>query len=93
MHYFSFIDETGTREQERFFGIGLLMIPKTNEIYEKLKPIATQIRSQAIIQKRSRVERLFREKSFGELALLAKVGNGSSKRGIKYFSYVDNSPC
>lgn len=74
MHYFSFIDETGTREQERFFGIGLLMIPKTNEIYEKLKPIATQIRSQAIIQKRSRVERLFREKSFGELALLAKAG-------------------
>lgn len=73
MHYFAFIDETGTTEQERFFGIGLLIVPKTEQIYDRLKPIAIQIRNLAISQKRSRTERLFKEKNLKELASLAKA--------------------
>ena len=73
MHNFAFIDETGITKQERFFGIGLLMVESTDSLYRMIKNISHLIRQSAVEQKKQRIEFLQKNRKVSELSSLAKA--------------------
>lgn len=74
MDYFGFIDETGNAQQERFFGIGLLVIQEVGTLYDLIYKRAQHIKSVAYEVKRAKVDELTQEGNIEEMAKIAKGG-------------------
>ncbi len=74
MHYFGFIDESGVNSQDRFFGIGLLVVKDTGTLYGVIKRRYDQLRTLADAQKTARINQWVQNGQIDELALMARRG-------------------
>lgn len=89
-NYFAFIDETGNTAQDRFFGLGMLLIEKVGPLYDAIKPLYDRARDLARLQKEKTINDLQVNKKYGEIAKIAK----SSKRfelKFKMIGFTNNT--
>lgn len=87
-NHFAFIDESGNPTQERFFGLGLLMIDdEIGDLYDSLKSFYDKAKDLARDNKLARIERLKQEKELEQIASIASSG----KRFELKFKYVNNT--
>lgn len=76
-NYFAFIDESGNSTQERFFGLGLLIIDdEIGEFYDSMKPFYDRVLDNAKLIKNERIKKLTEDK---DIEQLSKISN-SNKR-------------
>lgn len=86
--YFGFIDESGNSDQERFFGLGLLLVPEDiGAFYDSMKPYYDAIFTRAKLVKARKINELRQENSVQELAEIAN----SNKRFELKFKYINFS--
>lgn len=87
-NYFAFIDESGNSTQERFFGLGLLIIDdEIGDFYDKMKSYYDKAKDIAYKNKLLRIQTL---KETSELEQLAKIA-GSSKNFELKFKYINST--
>lgn len=87
-NYFAFIDEAGNSNQERFFGLGLLLIDdEIGYFYDSMKPFYDRVFENARLIKARRVEIL---KSQNDIEQLSQIANSGVKFELK-FKYVNFS--
>ncbi|MFA5230767.1 MAG: DUF3800 domain-containing protein [Candidatus Paceibacterota bacterium] len=87
-NYFAFIDEAGNSSQERFFGLGLLLIDdEIGYFYDSMKPFYDRVFENAKLIKARRVEIL---KSQNDVGQLSQIANSGVKFELK-FKYVNFS--
>lgn len=89
-NYFAFIDESGNSRQERFFGLGLLVIDdEIGGFYDSMKPYYDKAFDTAKLQKAERIQLL---KDTGEINQIAQIANSNKRFELKfkYISYSNN---
>lgn len=70
-NYFAFTDESGNSTQERFFGLGLLMLQNTGALYDSVKPYYERILANAKLIKNRRIKELIKNNNLFELEALS----------------------
>lgn len=89
-NYFAFIDESGNSRQERFFGLGLLIIDdEIGDFYDLMKPYYDKAFDTAKLQKAERIRLLTEEKEIDQIAEIAK-SNKRFELKFKYINYSNN---
>ena len=89
-NYFSFIDESGNSRQERFFGLGLLVIDdEIGDFYDSMKPYYDKAFYTAKLQKAERIGQLKENKEFDQIAEIAN-SNKFFELKFKYINYSNN---
>lgn len=87
-NYFAFIDESGNSNQERFFGLGLLLInDEIGEFYDSMKSFYDKIFENAKLIKNNRIKILQEQ---GEIGQISKIANSGKRFELK-FSYINFS--
>jgi hypothetical protein len=90
-NYFAFMDESGNSRQERFFGLGLLLVPdhSIGQIYDSIKPYSDKIFDNS---KRIKLERITNLKEQKEIDQLAEIANSSKRFELKFtnINYSNN---
>ena len=87
-NYFGFIDESGNSRQERFFGLGLLLIDdEIGNFYDTMKPFYDRA---CAIARLGKAERLSSLKNEGDLRQIAEIA-GSNRRFELKFKYINNT--
>ena len=87
-NYFAFIDESGNSTQERFFGLGLLIIDdEIGDFYDKMKSYYDKAKDLSYKNKLLRIQNLKRENEVEQLAKIA----GSSKNFELKFKYINST--
>ena len=87
-NYFVFIDEAGNSNQERFFGLGLLMVDEeVGDFYDSMRPFYDRIWEQSKLIKNNRIK-LLREQ--GEIGQIAQIAGSNIKFELK-FKFVNFS--
>ncbi|MBI2327383.1 DUF3800 domain-containing protein [Candidatus Curtissbacteria bacterium] len=87
-NYFAFIDESGNSTQERFFGLGLLLIDdEVGDFYDAIKPFYGKAYELARKNKLARISELEKQDDFKQISEIAK----SSKRFELKFTYVNST--
>ena len=85
-NYFAFIDESGNSSQERFFGLGLLLVGnEIGDLYDGMKPFYDKAYDIARVNKINRVSELQKQNELEQLSQIAK----SSKKFELKFKYVN----
>lgn len=85
-NYFAFIDESGNSTQERFFGLGLLLVDdEIGLFYDAMKEFYDRAYMKAKNGKTERIKMLQEQKDIDQLTQIA----GSSKRFELKFKYVN----
>ncbi|MCL4390143.1 MAG: DUF3800 domain-containing protein [Patescibacteria group bacterium] len=74
MDCFGFIDESGNTKQERYFGIGLLLLRETGTLYDLISKRALNIHTISDLSRANRVDQLLTENKPEEVATIAKGG-------------------
>lgn len=74
MHYFGFIDESGVNLQDRFFGIGLLIVQDTGTLSELIRKRYDQLRGIADNNKQLTINNWLQNGQINELAAMARRG-------------------
>lgn len=83
-NYFAFIDESGNSRQERFFGLGLLIVgDEIGNFYDKMKPYYDKTFENAKLIKSERI-RLLKEQK--EIDQIAEIANSSKRFELKFKS-------
>ena len=86
--YFAFIDESGNSTQERFFGLGLLLIDdEVGDFYDSLKPFYSMAYELARNNKLARISELSKQKEYAQIEEIAK----SSKRFELKFTHINST--
>ena len=70
-NYFAFTDESGNSTQERFFGLGLLMLQNTGALYDSVKPYYERTLTNAKLIKNKRIKELIKNSNMFELEALS----------------------
>ena len=87
-NYFAFIDESGNSRQERFFGLGLLIIDdEIGKLYDTLKPYYEKVFENSKLQKENRIRDLERQKEVSQISAIAN----SNKRFELKFKFINNT--
>ncbi len=87
-NYFAFIDESGNSTQERFFGLGLLVIDdEIGDFYDSMKPFYDKARDIARENKMARIKELYK---LNELKQVAQIAGSSKKFELK-FKYINST--
>ncbi|MBI2634735.1 DUF3800 domain-containing protein [Candidatus Peregrinibacteria bacterium] len=87
-NYFGFIDESGNSRQERFFGLGLLLIDdEIGDFYDAMKPFYDRACDIARLGKAERVTNLKRE---GDLEQVAEIARSNRRFELK-FKYINHT--
>lgn len=87
-NYFGFIDESGNSRQERFFGLGLLLIDdEIGSFYDAMKPFYDRAYELAKLIKSERIKKLKEE---GDIKQIAEIANSNRRFELK-FSYINNT--
>src|SRR3972149_697793 len=72
-NYFAFIDESGNSTQERFFGLGLLLIDdEVGDFYDAIKPFYGKAFELARKNKLARISELEKQNEFKQISEIAK---------------------
>ncbi|MDO8609813.1 MAG: DUF3800 domain-containing protein [bacterium] len=89
--YFGFIDESGNSTQDRFFGLGLLIIDNTiGRFYDEMKSFYNKAFEIAKLHKEKRINELKTDNEFDQISQIAN----STKRfelKFKYINFTNNS--
>lgn len=87
-NYFAFIDESGNSTQERFFGLGLLLIDdEIGDFYDSMKPFFDKARDIARTQKMARIAELTKNNEFDQISEIAK----SARKFELKFKYINST--
>ncbi|OGD89161.1 hypothetical protein A3J17_01255 [Candidatus Curtissbacteria bacterium RIFCSPLOWO2_02_FULL_40_11] len=87
-NYFAFIDESGNSTQERFFGLGLLLIDdEVGDFYDAIKPYYSKAFELARKNKIARISDLEKQNDFEQIPEIAK----SSKRFELKFTHINST--
>ncbi len=87
-NYFAFIDESGNSSQERFFGLGLLIIDdEIGDFYDSMKSFYDKARDIAHTQKLARIAELTKNGEYGQIAEIAK----STRKFELKFKYINST--
>lgn len=87
-NYFAFIDESGNSNQERFFGLGLLIINNDlGDFYDEMKSFYDKVADIARNNKLVKISELRQQGDNQQLAEIAK----SSKRFELKFKYINST--
>lgn len=87
-NYFAFIDESGNSTQERYFGLGLLIIDdEIGNFYDSMKPFYDKARDIARTQKVARISDLTKKCEYGQIAEIAK----STRKFELKFKYINST--
>lgn len=87
-NYFAFIDESGNSSQERFFGLGLLIIDdEIGDFYDSMKSFYDKARDIARTQKLARIAELTKQ---GEYSQIAEIAKSTRKFELK-FKYINST--
>ena len=74
-NYFAFIDESGNSTQERFFGLGLLLVDdEVGDFYDAIKPFYGKAYELARKNKLARISELEKQKDYTQIKEIAKSG-------------------
>ena len=85
-NYFAFIDESGNSTQDRFFGLGLLLIDdEIGNFYDSMKVYFDKAYSTAKTQKFERISLL---KKQGDIEQVSQIANSSKRFELK-FKYIN----
>lgn len=89
-NYFGFTDESGNSRQERFFGLGLLVIDdEIGNFYDSMKPYYDKAFDNSKLIKSERIKNL---KEQGEIDQIAEIANSSKRFELKFknINYSNN---
>lgn len=87
-NYFAFIDESGNSSQEKYFGLGLLIIDdEIGDFYDSMKPFSDKARDTARVQKLVRIAELAKINEFDQISEIAK----STKKFELKFKYINST--
>jgi|GEM_PF-1305879 len=86
-NYFAFIDESGNLAQERFFGLGLLIIEDVGTLYDAIKPYYDKIRDIGKLKKNKTIDLFYETHKYEDLVKIAK----SDRRFELKFKFVNFS--
>lgn len=90
-NYFAFIDESGNPTQERFFGLGLLIVDdEIGDFYDSIKPFYDKARDIAHSNKLARIVELSKQKELDQISEIAKSGKRFELK-FKYINATNNS--
>lgn len=90
-NYFAFIDESGNSSQERFFGLGLLIVnDEIGDFYDSMKPFYDKARDIAKNNKLARIAQLSDNSEWGQIKEIAK-STKSFELKFKYINSTNNS--
>lgn len=90
-NYFAFIDESGNPTQEKFFGLGLLLVDdEIGDFYDGIKPFYEKARDIARTNKLARITELSTQTDWRQMADIAK-SNRSFELKFKYVNATNNS--
>lgn len=84
-NYFAFIDESGNLSQERYFGLGMLLVEKVGPLYDALKPFYDKVRDLSKLQKEKTIQGLLKNSQYNDLAAIAQ----STKRFELKFKFIN----
>lgn len=85
-NYFAFIDESGNSRQERFFGLGLLLIDdEIGDFYDAMKPYYDRVFAASKLQKTKTIGEFQKQ---GEIGQIAQIANSNKRFELK-FKYVN----
>lgn len=89
-NYFAFIDEAGNSNQERFFGLGLLLVDdEIGKLYDSMKPFYDRIWEQARLIKSNRIKDLQKQKEVAQIAQIAS-SNVKFELKFKFINFTNN---
>lgn len=89
-NYFAFIDESGNSSQERFFGLGLLLIDdEIGDFFDTMRPYYERIYEIARLNKIARVKKLSTENDIQQLSQIAS-SNIRFELKFKYVNFTNN---
>ncbi len=87
-NYFAFIDESGNSTQERFFGLGLLLIDdEIGDFYDSMKTFYDKAQDVARKNKIARIVDLQKQNEIAQISDIAK----SSRRFELKFKYINST--
>lgn len=90
-NYFAFIDQSGNSSQERFFGLGLLIIDdEIGDFYDSMKSFYDKAKNVARAQKIARITDLIRNSEYEQVAEIAK-STRSFELKFKYINSTNNT--
>jgi len=85
-NYFAFIDESGNSSQDRFFGLGLLIIDdEIGDFYDSMKSFYDKAKDIARAQKFARIADLTKQEEYSQIADIAK----STRKFELKFKYIN----
>ena len=86
-NYFGFIDESGNSRQERFFGLGLLLIDdEIGTFYDAMRPFYDKVYDLSKLTKSERIKTLTEQ---NEIEQIAQIANSNRRFELK-FQYINN---
>lgn len=87
-NYFAFTDESGNSYQDRFFGLGLLIIDdEIGDFYDSMKSYYDKAKDIARAQKIARISELTKQ---GEYSQIAEIAKSTRKFELK-FKYINST--
>lgn len=90
-NYFAFIDESGNSSQERYFGLGLLLIDdEIGDFYDSMKSFYDKAKDVARAQKIARIADLTKNGKYEQIAEIAK-STRSFELKFKYINSTNNT--
>jgi len=89
-NYFAFIDESGNSDQERFFGLGLLLIDdEIGDFYDAMKPQYEKILINSRNIKATKINQLRTENKIEEMSQIASSSQDFELK-FKYINFSNN---
>lgn len=89
MNYFVFADESGNLISDRFFGIGILMIPNTEELYQFVESAYCKIRALAEEQREKTIQSYLEKGDLQKLSNFSKSAKNFELKFI-YINFLNN---
>ncbi len=90
-NYFAFIDESGNSSQERYFGLGLLLVDdEIGDFYDSMKPFYDKAKDIARAQKTARIADLTKNAEYEQIAEIAKSTRNFELK-FKYINSTNNT--
>jgi hypothetical protein len=81
-NYFAFIDESGNSRQERFFGLGLLVVnDEIGSFYDAMKPYYDRVFANSKLSKLERIKRLEESRDYEQIA---QIANSNKRFELKF---------
>lgn len=90
-NYFAFIDESGNSSQERYFGLGLLVVDdEIGDFYDSMKTFYDKAKDIARAQKLARIGDLTKNSEYEQIAQIAKSTRNFELK-FKYINSTNNT--